>query len=74
MFSCFFGHPDLKIICVSSPHVELAVQVLFSQGGLSLDNSRSGCSWRVSDLGRVISLINARPLDYHSRLIIDSEG
>ena len=30
-----YVHPDLKIICVSNPHVELARRVLFSQGGLS---------------------------------------
>ena len=29
-------HSDLKTICASHPHVELAKQVLFSQGGLFL--------------------------------------
>ena len=34
--------------------------------------SRSSQSWRVSDLGRAVLLLNARPLDYHSKLIEDS--
>ena len=70
MLSCW----DLKTIFVSNLHVKIAMRVLFSQGGLSLENSQSGYSWRMSEMGRVISLINARPLDYHSRLIVDSEG
>ena len=74
MLSCFFGHPDLKTIFVSNPHVKLAMRVLFSQRGLSLENSRSGYSWRVSKLGRVVSFMNTRPLDYHSRLVVDFEG
>ena len=28
----------------------------------------------IAELGRVISLIDARPLDYNSRLIVDSVG
>ena len=75
MLSCFFDHPDLKSRCVSNAHVELTMRVLFSQGGLSLENSQSGYSWRVSELGKVISLINALLLDYHhSRRIVDSGG
>ena len=54
--------------------LELAMRVFFSQVGLSLENSQSDYSGRVSEMGRVTSLINARPVGYHSRLIIDSEG
>ena len=31
--------------------------------------SRSSYSWRLSNLGRVVSLLNAQPHDYNSRLI-----
>ena len=67
-------HPDLKTFCVLYPHEEIALEASIILSGRVASNSRSSCLWQVSELERVISLMNARPLDYCSRLIVDSEG
>ena len=54
-----------------NPHVAflaLEASVVLTGSVLSA-NSRSSQSWRVSELGRVISFLTTRPLDYYSRLI-----
>ena len=51
-----------------------ACEASILSGRIVPENSRSSYSWRVSDLGRVISLMKARPLDCHSRPVVDSKG
>ena len=64
-------HSDLKTIYAFHPQVELAKQVLFSQGGLFLRTRETAIRGECLNWGRLISLINARHKD-HSRLIVDS--
>ena len=65
-----YAHSDSKTICVSNPHIELALEASIVLLGRAVsENSQSSYSWRVFELGRVISLMAARSLDYHSRLI-----
>ena len=59
-------HSDSKTLCASNLHVELAKQVVVLSGRAVSENSRS--SYSVSELERIISPLNARPHDYHSRL------
>ena len=68
MFYSIYVHPDLKTICVSNPHVACKASIVRLERVVS-ENSQSSYSWRVSKLGRVISLLNVRPHDFHSSLI-----
>ena len=69
----YIVHSDLKTICASHPHVELAKEVLFSQRGLFLRTREAAIRGECLNLGRLIPLINARH-EFHSRLIVDSEA
>ena len=70
---CAFLYSDMRFRKFVSPNPRAAflafeASVVLSGRAVS-ENSRSSYSWRVFELGRVISLMTARPLDYHSRLI-----
>ena len=49
-------HSGVKTICASHPHVELAKQVLFSQGGLLLRTREAAICGECLNWGRLIIL------------------
>ena len=64
-----YVHSDLKTSCVSNPHIELDLETSIVHSGRVLSEmSRSRYSWQMFKLGRVISLMNARPLEYRNSL------
>ena len=62
-------HLDSKQFASSNLRVELALvaSVVLSERVVS-ENSPISYSWRVFELGRVVSLMTARLLEYHNNL------
>ena len=68
--SCFWTCDFRTKFASPNPRVNysaLTASVVFS-GRVVSEDSRSSYSWRVFELGRVISFTTARPLDHHSTI------